>query len=102
MAQPDVGAVRRHEGLGLIVLAGAVSACLAFALWSGERSDDPAPVAVASSTVQQPRARPAVPGLADDRQAHNVSAPDKQGRRLLLLLMMSGAGSLGPYGKIGR
>jgi hypothetical protein len=103
MVQPNVAAVRpvrRYEGLALIFLAGVVSGGLAVAMWSGERSDSVKPAAVASSTAQQQL--PAAPGRATDHQARNVSTPDDQSRRLLLFLMMNGAGSLGPYGKIGR
>jgi hypothetical protein len=99
MAQLDGGAVRRHEGLGLIVLAGAVSAGLALGLWSGQRPDTPAPIAVASSTGQQPQARRAAPVRAADRQG---PVSDEQRRRLLLILMMNSAGPLGPFGKVGR
>jgi hypothetical protein len=99
MAQPNVAAVRpvrRYEGLALIFLAGVVSGGLAVAMWSGERSDSVKPAAMASSTA------PEAPGRATDHQALNISAPDDHSRRLLLFLMMNGAGSLGPYGKIGR
>jgi hypothetical protein len=105
MTEPNLGAVRparRHEGLGLIGLAGVVSVGLAIALWPGERSDNLTPVGVAGSPAEQPRARPAAPVLAADRQAHNAPATDEQRRRFLLLLMMNSAGPLGPYGKIGR
>jgi hypothetical protein len=105
MAEPTIAAVRparRYEGLGLIGLAGAVSVGLAIALWPGERSDNPTPVAVAGSPLEQPRARLAVPVLAADHQAHNAPGTDDQRRRFLLLLMMNSAGPLGPYGKVGR
>jgi hypothetical protein len=41
------------------VLAGALSAGLAIALWSGERRDNPTPIAVVASTLQRSQARPA-------------------------------------------
>jgi hypothetical protein len=102
MAQLISGAVRRYEGLGLLVLAGALSAGLAIALWSGERRDNPTPIAVVASTLQRSQARPAAPALAADRQGRDVPTPDEQRRRLLLMLMMNSAGPLGPYGKVGR
>ncbi len=104
MAVLNAGAVRqaRYEGLGLTFLAGVVCGGLAVGLWFGERSDNLTPVSVASSTVQQPRVQPAAPVLAADREAPNVPAPDERRRRLLFFLMVNGAGSLGPYGRVGR
>jgi hypothetical protein len=102
MAQPNVAAVRlvrRHECLALIFLAGVVSGGLAVAVWSSERSDSVKPAAVVSSTARQQLPAPL---RATDPRARNVSTPDDQSRRLLLFLMMNGASSLGPYGKIGR
>jgi hypothetical protein len=105
MAEPTVATVRpmrRYEGLGLIVLAGVLAGGLAIALWPGEQSGNLTPVALAGSATHQPRTRPAAPALAPDPQVRNVSAPDEQSRRVLLMLMFNSAGPLGPYGKIGR
>jgi hypothetical protein len=104
MAQSNlafVRRVRRYGGLGLI-LAGVVAGGLAIGPWSSERRDDPTPVVGAGSTREPPRALPASPVSAVAPEAPKPSPTDEQRRRLLIVLMMNGAGPLRPYGGLGR